>query len=310
MSKIQEALRRLQSEERPGGPTVPVAKISDRVVDLDDTANLQQVVPAITIDVDTDELQKEGLFAPEEFEREIADQYRQIKRPLIASAFGKRAAKVDGGTIIMITSANASEGKTFSSINLALSMAQERDHYVLLVDADVAKPHISRVFGLGDQPGLLDLVEDPDILPESLVVGTNVKGLSILPAGKPRDNANELLSSNRMEQVVKEFAARYPNRVVLFDSPPLLETAEAKVLLELAGQVVVVVRAERTTQSAVHEALYMIKAEKAVNFVLNQCRATTGQGNYVYGYGYGGYPQNDKPPQESRDEEASLWGQS
>jgi hypothetical protein len=108
MSKIQEALKRLQSENRPDGQPVAVAKISDRVVDLDDTANLEQVSPSIFIEIDEEVLREEGLIAPAGYEREIADQYRQIKRPLIASAFGKRAAKVDDGAIIMVTSIDQS----------------------------------------------------------------------------------------------------------------------------------------------------------------------------------------------------------
>jgi Mrp family chromosome partitioning ATPase len=187
-------------------------------------------------------------------------------------------------------------------------MAQEKDHCVLLVDADVAKPHISKILGIADRAGLLDLADDSDIVPESLVVGTNVKGLSILPAGRPRDNATELLSSNRMDRVVKELAIRFPNRVILFDSPPLLETAEAKVLLELAGQVVVVVRAEHTTQIAVHEALRLIKEEKAVNLVLNQSRGKPGQGSYGYGYGYGSTVSRDDSTKEPQSEKDSLWG--
>jgi exopolysaccharide/PEP-CTERM locus tyrosine autokinase len=314
MSKIQEALKRLQSTDRPRDRSESVARVTDRVVDNDDTASLSYERPGIVIEVDEEALREEGLIAPGTYEREIADQYRQIKRPLIASAFGKRATQVEDGKTVMVTSASSGEGKTFTSINLALSMAQERDHSILLVDADVAKPHISRIFGVGEELGLLDIVENAEIVPESLVIDTDIDGLSILPAGQPRENAAELLGSNRMEQVVRDLAARFPNRIVLFDTPPLLETSESKVLLELAGQVVVVVRAEHTTHGAVHEALHLIKEEKAINFVLNQTRGKSGQGSY-YGYGYGAganesrdQSRQDPPRQNPQGAKDSLWG--
>ena len=172
----------------------------------------------------------------------------------------------------MVSSAMPGEGKTFTSINLALSMAQERDHEVLLVDADVAKPHTSEMFGATKEQGLLDVLDDPGISITSLILPTDVDGFSILPAGRPRRHATELLASSVMEALIETLARLTKGQIVVFDSPPILQTSEAKVLASLAGQVVMVVRAEETAQDAVEAALGMIDEDQAVNLVLNQIR--------------------------------------
>ena len=143
-----------------------------------------------------------GLLAPEHQERQIADQFRQVKRPLIANATGRGSKKVPNGHLIMTASALPNEGKTFTSINLALSLALEKDITVLLVDADVSKRHISQIFGVEKEAGLLDALKDDSLDLESLIIPTEMDGLSLLPAGHRTDIANELLSSAHMEQTV------------------------------------------------------------------------------------------------------------
>ena len=316
MSKIQEALRRLQqtgdtsaavdiSGDDELSATMsriakPVRRDSDNVLISSVTTN------AHTLEVDREALRTEGLLAPEQDMAMLANQYRAIKRPLIRHAFGKRATKVEDGNLIMVTSALAGEGKTFTSINLALSMAQERDHSVVLVDADVAKPHVSNIFGVAEEPGLLDLLEDANLMPQSLVMETDVERLYVLPAGAPRVNSTELLASDRMESVAHALASIAEQPIIIFDSPPLLQTSEASIVASLAGQVLVVVRAGQTSQQAVTTALGMLGEEQAVNLVLNQATEATGDYNYGYGYGYASKPR----PSESTEQvpEAALPG--
>ena len=196
----------------------------------------------------------------------------------------------------MVTSALAGEGKTFTSLNLAISIAQEQDLTVLLVDGDVAKPYISEVFGVSEMSGLLDLLQGDSRGPESLVVQTDMKGLSILPAGAPRSDANELLSGSRMENIVQQLVSRFPQRIVIFDTPPLLQTSESKVLASMAGQIVLVVKAESTSQGAVAEALQVLGGEKTVNLILNQSRTAGIENRYEYGYGYEPGDASEKAP--------------
>ena len=177
MSLIQEALERAKAA-REGDVAVP-HELPRRVPDKSGPTVLKPGRRR-SIEIDWDALRAGGLLAPVTEDNLIARQLRDIKRPLIAHAFGKRATSVAEGNLIMVTSALAGEGKTFISFNLARSMAEERDHSVLLVDADVAKPHTSKLFGLPDAPGLLDVLEFPDVLLESVIVDTDTRGLSIL----------------------------------------------------------------------------------------------------------------------------------
>jgi exopolysaccharide/PEP-CTERM locus tyrosine autokinase len=187
----------------------------------------------------------------------------------------------------MMASALPGDGKTFTSINLALSISRERDTTVVLVDADVAKPHISRIFGVDQELGLLDALSDPSLDIESLVLPTDVKGLSILPAGKPREHATELVASSQMKDVVRRLIAAHAHRIALFDSSPLLVSSESRALAAFVGQVALVVRAGRTPRQAVLDAIGHLGEGKSVGLVLNQGRASFSEGLYGYGYGYG-----------------------
>jgi len=296
MSKIQEALSKIQATKSiakraaEGNPTDPSESVVLAKLVGNGPVDSEESVGPIGagnrfLKVDRDALREAGLLAPEYHERLLADQYRDIKRPLIAHAFGKRATKIENGNLIMVTSALAGEGKTFTSINLALSMAREKDHTVILIDADVAKPHVSSLFGAVDEPGLLDALEDGNLELHKLLLPTDVQGMSFLPAGRPRHHSTELLASARMDELAANLRDEYPSSLVILDTPPLLQTSESKVLAAIAGQVVMVVRAETTSRDAVLNAVGMFSETKAVNLILNQVR--NAKAEYQYGYGYG-----------------------
>ncbi len=310
MSKIQDALRKIQSDasqksvKRGGGDRGEFAQVSAITPVAQAMANdRSEQSHGTTVIISQEALRDAGLIAPEYDEKMLADQFREIKRPLIASAFGKRVTRVEDGNLIMISSAIAGEGKSFTSVNLALSIAQEQDITVLLVDADVAKPHISEIFGVSEMPGLLDILDGQSQSLDALILATNIEGLDILPAGAPRSNTTELLSGSKMDSVVQQMATACSNRVVLFDTPPLLQTSEAKVLANLAGQIVLVVKAESTPQGAVAEALHILGEEKTVNLVLNQSRAAGKTGGYEYGYGI-------NEARQATPTSESVWGSS
>ena len=241
------------------------------------------------VNVDREALRAAGFLPESAFERRMADQYRQVKRPLISHAH--EHPEVPNARFIAVASSLPGDGKTFTSINLALSLAREREARVLLVDCDVAKPHVSRLFGVDNEPGLLDALADPLVHPESLVISTDIRGLSLLPAGQPRDGAAELLSSNRLAEIGNLLLARDPKRLVVFDSSPLLVTTESRSLIDLVGQVVLVVRAGVTPRQAVAEAAAMIGTDKKVGIVLNQSQSAPTNNYYVYGdYGSASIP--------------------
>jgi exopolysaccharide/PEP-CTERM locus tyrosine autokinase len=300
MSLIQEALERAKAvrDEESAAAHLPDLSVSrDRIRGFPDTIASMPAKPNRRhLQIDWRALRNSGLLAPINDEELIGRQIRDIKRPLIAHAFGKRATSVENGNLIMVTSALAGEGKTFISFNLARSMAEERDHTVLLVDADVAKPHTSALFGQQDSPGLLDLLEESDEHLDSIIVETDTPGLSILPAGRPRSNSTELLASSRMERLARQLVTADRNRIVLFDSPPLIQTSESKVLAEYVGQIVFVVCAEQTPKGAVAQAVMSLGEEKAVNFILNKSTSNAIITRYGYGQTYGGDYKYGGPP--------------
>ena len=234
------------------------------------------------------QLKKEYLITVGGHERDTSDEYRRIKRPLLDNAFGQGEIAVDRGNLIMVTSSIPGEGKTFTSINLALSMAMERNNTVLLVDADVAKSDVSRFYGLEMQSGLMDLLLDDQLDVSQVLVRTDLPNLSVLPAGRRHSHATELLASNKMSHLVNEMADRYPDRILIFDSPPLLVTTEAQVLTGLMGQVVVVAAAGHTSQQIVGETLATIDSSKAIGLVLNKTR------KFSHANLYGGYKRYDE----------------
>lgn len=238
------------------------------------------------VQLDLEALSASGIVTSNAPRSQIADQYRVIKRPLIANAMGKGAAMVNHGNLIMVTSALAGEGKSFTAINLAMSIATELDNTVMLVDADVARPSVLRVLGLPPARGLLDVLVDDSIDLSDVLLRTNVDKLTILPSGTQHVRATELLASEGMVRLLDDMANRYSDRIIIFDSPPLLLTTESRVLATHMGQIVIVVQAEKTLQSQVRQALATIETCPVKLMILNQAVTHAIDG---YGYGYGGY---------------------
>jgi receptor protein-tyrosine kinase len=230
---------------------------------------------------------KAGLITPDAPRSQLADEFRVIKRPLLANALGKSAGRVERGNMIMVTSAFPGEGKTFTAANLAMSIAMELDSRVLLVDGDVANPALLPLLGLRESRGLMDVLVNPGVQLADVLLRTNVERLSVLPAGKHHRRATEVLSSEAMARLIDEMASRYPDRIVLWDAPPLLPTTESRVLAGYMGQIVVVVEADRTTHHSVKNAFALLEDCPVVMTMLNKARRTD-VGSY-YGY-YGNNP--------------------
>lgn len=239
-----------------------------------------------SVQIDLTALAAAGFVTPHAPRSATTDQFRVIKRPLLDNATGKGASLAVNGNLIMVTSALPEEGKSFTAINLAMSMAMELNHTVMLVDADVARPSIMKKLGLQPAPGLLDLLLDDEVGLADVLLRTNIENLTLLPTGLPHPRATELLASDAMATLLEDMAKRYSDRIIIFDSPPLLITTEARVLASHMGQVVIVVQAEKTLQSEVQQALATIETCPIRLMVLNQARSR-GLGAYGYGHGYG-----------------------
>jgi len=225
----------------------------------------------------------------------VVDQYRRIIRPIIERQNALNTAQDIAARLCLVTSALSGDGKTFASMNLALSIARDRSYTVLLVDGDVAKRHLSHLLGVEKEMGLMDALGNEAVDVESLVLPTNIPGLNILSAGRGRVGATELLLGAHMEEVMGCLSQWDRDRIVIIDSPPLLLSAESRALTHVVGQIVLVVRAGVTPQSAVTEAMSQFSHGKLTGVLFNQKLALTD----TYGR-YGTYGDQGAPVDNSK----------
>jgi exopolysaccharide/PEP-CTERM locus tyrosine autokinase len=320
MSLIEDAARRLEELRRAGaelpesapaaaGAAVPRSNgappIPEAMIQVIEEQGLGSAVPLLDpakrssaprslrpdapskgqgqyVELNLARLRSQGFVTPDAATSRIADEFRVIKRPIIKNALGQGDERVRHGNLIMVTSSLPGEGKTFTSINLAMSIAMEYDSRVLLVDGDVAHPSMPGMLGTPHSPGLLDLLTRDDIDVADALVKTNVERLTLLPAGSRQRRSTELLASEQMASLLRDLASRYSDRIVIFDSPPLLATTEARVLATHMGQIMMVVAADATSHHALNQALGTIESCDIVLMLLNKA-SQTDVGTY-YGY--------------------------
>lgn len=283
MSVIEKAVAKLRGDNLPGDNAILEVPPADTEIRA---GTIKSRADGTICQLDFDALRAAGYITGTNENTKLAEEYRIIKRPILANAFGKGAAPVNMGNLVMITSAIPGEGKTFTSINLALSIALERDTTALLVDADVLNPQLSRLFGLDKRPGLIDVVDNPKKNLSEIIVNTDNPKFRIIPAGATHEHSTELLASERMRQVCEELSHRYPDRVIIFDAPPFLNTTQAKVLTRFMGQIIIVVEAGQTNNTAITETTEQLGDDKVIGMVLNKSIISR---RGVYGGYYGIY---------------------
>ncbi|MEO8152851.1 MAG: XrtA-associated tyrosine autokinase [Rhizobacter sp.] len=321
MSIIEQAARRLEELRRAGIdipeiPSLPgegqaslvaglarppvVAQARDRALPpvashraspgWADTDSSPDAARSKYVEIDLRRLAEEGYLTPDAPRKGIAEELRTVKRPIIEHAHEARLAGRPRGNLILVTSALPAEGKTYCAINLAMSIAMEVDHSVLLVDADVVHPSVMTRLGVDAELGMLDVLTKPSLDLSDVLLRTNVPKLTLLPAGSATAKSTEILASGAMEAMLAEVAARYSDRIVIFDAPPLLLTSESRVLATRMGQVLMVVQAQKTVHSSVKRAFAELEACDTVWCVLN--KATSGQSSGSYGR-YAQSPRGD-----------------
>lgn len=239
--------------------------------------------PNRTVVVDRAKLESGGFILPDAPAGAIAEEFRIIKRQLLA-----RVGRSADARSVLVASSQPGEGKSFCALNLALSIAGEKDTEVLLIDGDFAKPQLPELLGIEGGTGFIDALADPSVDPNDLVLQTNIDGLCVLTAGRQANNVPELLASARMDQVLASLIAGRPNRIVIFDSPPTLLASHATVLAAHVGHVLMVVRADRTTEADLREAVSLLSACENINLVLNGASLVTTGRRFGTDYGYGG----------------------
>lgn len=302
MNIIEQAAKRLEELKRAGvevpagiGAAGPLPTAVANVTPIPPAAVVPQKATNIEtlptssrrsreVQIDLARLEREGYLVPSQGRSLLAEQMRIIKRPLLANARGESAQPIARPNLIMVASAMPGEGKTFFSMNLAMSIAMEVDHSVLLVDADVLRPSVLARYGLEPSRGLMDVVGSGHLDLADVMLRTNVAKLSLLPAGTANVKSTELLASAAMETLLDELAAKYSDRIIVFDAPPLIPTTESRVLASRVGQVVMVVEANRTTHAQVSQAYAAVESCPVVLSVLNKSRGNSGSESYGYYY--------------------------
>jgi len=258
-------------------PAQPVGNLTGR------TAGRSTEAPQVTLDFAY--LREQGYLTPEDGNRALQEQYRMVKRPLLGHAFSGEGIGPNPANLIQVTSSIEGEGKTFTAMNLGMSIAMEVDFTVVLLDADLTRRSLTHLVGLEDHPGLTDLLVSDRLDLSEVLYSTNVPRVRVVPAGTGHPRSTELIASDAMRRVTRELAQRYPDRIVIFDSPPLLMDSQAATLSSHVGQLLIVVEAGRTVEKQLKEALgHVDQTGTRTGLLLN--KSSRGYGS---GYYYGGY---------------------
>lgn len=321
MNTIEQAAKRLEQLRRAGVPllqeepappsseTTPVPAIEASTTATQDIGEQAATAPVATpaaqaaaqpgaaaapdhtgqgerrsreVTLDLLRMQRAGLLVPGQPRSQLEEEFRIIKRPLLENVRHEGPMRPNRANLIMVTSAVAGEGKTQTSLNLAISIAMELDHTVLLVEADVLRPSALARVGVQASHGLLDLLETPQTQLPDVLMRTNIPKLTLLPAGTASSRSTELLASDAMDHLLSELASKYPDRIIIFDTPPLLSTTESRVLASHMGQVVLVTEANNTPVSLVKQAYATVENHPVVLGLLNKYRGP--KGSTAYGY--------------------------
>jgi len=241
-----------------------------------------------TANVSPTSLAAHAIVLPSAGSSRTVEEFRAIKREIIANIARSRQTVPDSrARVVLVTSASPEEGKTFTAINLALSLAYEKDSRVLLIDADAYRQSSVEYLGISSETGWLDVVAGKSIAARDMIVRTNLPGLSVMPAGRQRPEIPELMSSKRMSAMFEELSRDDPTRFIVVDSVPCLSSTEPSILAGLAGQTIFVVAAQKTAHSEIEASLRLLNASPNVSLVLNRVHPQLTDQFKKYGYAYG-----------------------
>ena len=230
------------SDQRPDAPDPPAKEPEPdpeepRLNPPDDLGAEPRPHKGRSVQIDLDDLERLGFLSPRHPVTRLAEEFRVLKRRVLTNIVKADADRTVETRMVMVTSPQPGEGKTFTALNLALSIATERDKHVLLIDGDFAHPGLFKTLGLKRRPGFLDVLREPNLGLGNVILRTNVERLSLIDSGRSSALATEFLSSEKMQRLVVEIANRYEDRIIIFDTPQLLATSEPAILSHDVGQV-------------------------------------------------------------------------
>ncbi|NVN97998.1 MAG: polysaccharide biosynthesis tyrosine autokinase [Geobacteraceae bacterium] len=235
------------------------------------------------------------LIALNDYNLPITEEYRKLKS-IIIQITSKEPLK----NLLLVTSSIGGEGKSLTALNLAISLAQEHDKRVLLVDADLRKPSICRYLGLEPTAGLTECLKDGVSL-EKLLLRTDLGNLTVLPAGTPQFNPVELFSSQKMKDLLALIKEQFSGGYVVIDSSPVLPFAEARILSNLVDGVVYVVKESGASYKNIQEGLNNLFEANVIGLVFNKATTASLAGGYHYYYYDYDYNRRD-PDQKTQSE--------
>lgn len=289
-NKSDESLDEVMGQDTQSADTPAQPEIQDKKSENINDYSAEKTVSANDeIQLDLESLSAKGMVDNSAERRLINEEYRAIKRKILSNAFGPLSKTLDRSNVVMVTSSKPGEGKTFTAVNLALSIASEQDKTVLLVDADVLRPNVMKTLGSRNREGLIEYLLGEKQNISDVMLSTNIPKLKLIAAGKSHHLSNELLASEVMRTTVDEFSTRYKDRIVIIDTPPLLGINETSVLANLAGQAIVVCEEGRSKIHDIKSSVAHLNPEMAIGFVVNKSlRQENGPGYYGYYYGSNG----------------------
>src|SRR5271166_34326 len=266
----------------PTAPAAPASAVDvlapDRPArEVEEAGERPEILPRPPIEMAA--LARAGMFDWSHGRSRISEEFRLAQRQLLRAAFAP-TAEAGVSNLVMVTSARPGEGKTFTAVNLAGSVALQGDHHVLLIDSDSKRDSICQALGLADAPGVLDLASNPNLDPNEVILRTEIENLSLLPVGQERGRSSELFASRDMTQLIQRLGRRYSDRLLVLDSAPCLSTSDPAALAPVVGQILFVVEAERTQREEVESALDLIQACPLIMLLLNKMQVTN---RYTFG---------------------------
>jgi protein-tyrosine kinase len=270
------ALLRQQEADEPAAPIMPRKA----------TGGLALTLTSPELVLDRGRLAGFGIAIPSAARSRTVEEFRLVKRNLVG-AWSQSDLMADhrSSRLIMVTSARPGEGKTFTSLNLALAFASERSVKALLVDVDTQRSTVPEILGIGGEKGIVDVLAGDLELPEVLIQ-TNIPNLMILPAGRGGPHVPELLSSREMSALLEELTQRLPDHYLIIDTPPCMASSDAAALAPLVGQIVFVVEANNTQQGEIEAALGTLSTCPRISLLLNKSDSLATEHFGSYGYNY------------------------
>ncbi len=246
---------------------------------VEELENTQINKQSSIVSIPTRKLRQKGMVTLDMKNRGIIEEFRHLKRNLL-----KNITKSDDpmGVGVVVSSAWPGEGKTFTALNLIMSLSMEKTKKILFVDADLEKGEATKFLDLQNHRGLTDYLEDSSLDANDVTLQTNIESLKIIPRGITATHSAEVFSTRRMEELVKEICQNGLYEMVVFDSPPVLVSSSANILSGMADQTLVVIQANETTGKSIREVEEKLVDSRSIGYVLNRASFSEKKQNSYY----------------------------